>query len=691
MATTGPNPNAPIETTDAPVDNTLQPPAEQAPAQQPMQLQPAQQQPPAAQAPAPPQEPPGTHFKNLSHALQGAVLGALAGGKKVLGRLAGPSEIVDGYETDESGKQTPKYRQLHTGDKLQRIAQAALQGLAAGSSVPQQKSGAASWAAGIGAGASQQINEEKQEDLLKRQQSKEAFEQEQKAMTDKYIRAQHNITTHALFQKGVDDTNEHDPERQKTEAIRGAAEDYISRNPSTSMTAQVISESEARAMQAADKNNPASTTHVFFPYGMRAAKQDGKEVYEKDGVTPKKEGQLLVIGGGTKDGKMPLPQPFVDDLKKYGKLAGITGLDTVKAGDEWALDRFLNAGSRMNPVKGQEIDGWKEKKLGENAVRVEGKWMQENSFTHERRPYGGTPQETDKINAQIDKDQAEAEKFRAEAAKARSESTGAEDTITAQGTDLVEGDMVPSLQTKRSKDFNKIYKAARDYSIKKYGVPFDYEKADRDYKFASNVGTQNTLKYLNSLTGNAKDGTTGILDQLIAISDGLKRSKYPALNDLDAWQKLQKDDPSYIPLFNFATDAADQFAKIMQGGGTGGGGTSDKKIEQGMAMFRRGFGKNEMRVSATSTKSMLSTRKREMIGDNIYLLKDFGEPGWQERRQAARASGGNKAPSTNTPPPDGPPANLLKEGTDTTFQDGSVWRLQNGQPSQVKPPTKVGP
>jgi hypothetical protein len=395
-----------------------------------------------------------------------------------------------------------------------------------------------------------------------------------------------------------------------------------------------------------------------------------------------------MIGGG-KDAKMPLPQTFVDDFKKYGRQAGLGGIDDAKAGDEWELDRFLRSSSLMNPVKEKVVDGWKEKTFGENAVKVGNQWMQQNSFdSTQRRPYAGVPPGADLKDAEAAAKRGEDVKFRAEAAKALSEATGVEETVAAQGIDLVEGDMVPSLQTKRSKDFNKIYKAARDYSLQKYGKPFDYEKADRDYKFASNIGTQNTLKYLNSLTGNPKDGTTGILDQLVTISDNLKRSKYPALNDLDAWQKLQKDDASYIPLFNFATDAADQFAKIMQGGGSGNG-TSDKKIEQGMAMFRRGFGKNEMRASASSTKSMLSTRKREMVGDNIYLLKDFGETGWQDKRRASGGTGAGATPTSNqttTQKPNAPPAELLKENTHTTFEDGSVWTLQSGQPVMIKGP-----
>jgi len=292
----------------------------------------------------------------LAHSLIAGTMGVATHALQI---AAGP-KAPDSYSTDDSGKVTPNYSPDRSRDRIARIAQAALQGLAAGSQVRPQQSGAASALAGIEAGASNQMAREQQDDLLKRAQSKEQFEQEQQALTAKYVRAAHNATTYSLYRKAMDEKNDHDPERQRNMAIQAAAEDYISRNPSTSMTAQVMSESEARALQAADKNNPASVTHAFFPLGMQEAKENGQAVMDKDGITPKSEGQLLVIGGGTKDGKIPLPQAYVSDLKKYGKQAGITNIDRVQAGDEWGLDRFLNANARMNPIKGQEIDGWKQ-------------------------------------------------------------------------------------------------------------------------------------------------------------------------------------------------------------------------------------------------------------------------------------------------------------------------------------------
>jgi hypothetical protein len=83
-------------TSDMPTGDSLQPPAAQPASQPPLQLQPSQQKP----APQPVQEDqtPGHFFKRISHSFAGAIMGA----------LAGPSQVVDGYDVDENGKQTPR-------------------------------------------------------------------------------------------------------------------------------------------------------------------------------------------------------------------------------------------------------------------------------------------------------------------------------------------------------------------------------------------------------------------------------------------------------------------------------------------------------------------------------------------------------------------------------------------------------
>lgn len=193
--------------------------------------------------------------------------------------------------------------------------------------------------------------------------------------------------------------------------------------------------------------------------------------------------------------------------------------------------------------------------------------------------------------------------------------------IQSQAQDVVEGRMDPSQVSKRT--FALVSQAANEYSQQKYGQPFDFAKAASDYKYSSDKSTQNTLKYLNSLTGNPVTGTKGNLDLLIDKSNKISRTDFPALNDAAAWARLESGDPGIVEFHNVAVDVADQFAKIMAGGGTGNA-TSDGKIKQGLEMFRTGFSKEQVIGSTTSVNEMLTNRKREMIGDNRYLLRQYG-------------------------------------------------------------------
>ncbi|HWF03823.1 MAG TPA: hypothetical protein VHA06_09060, partial [Candidatus Angelobacter sp.] len=71
-----------------------------------------------------------------------------------------------------------------------------------------------------------------------------------------------------------------------------------------------------------------------------------------------------------------------------------------------------------------------------------------------------------------------------------------------KGMRLYEGLDDVSQLSKRARTYDAEIEAADRYGMKTYGKHFDAAKAQSDYGYAKNVGTQNTLKYLNSLTGN---------------------------------------------------------------------------------------------------------------------------------------------------------------------------------------------
>jgi hypothetical protein len=117
----------------------------------------------------------GQRFSNLAHSFMGAVLATMAGPPE-------PSKYVTNPDT---GEMSPVVPADSTGSRIRRIASSALRGLAAGSAVGPQKSGLASALAGAGAGAEAQRQTAQQQDILKRGQAKEQFEQEQQAKLNK--------------------------------------------------------------------------------------------------------------------------------------------------------------------------------------------------------------------------------------------------------------------------------------------------------------------------------------------------------------------------------------------------------------------------------------------------------------------------------------------------------------------------
>src|SRR5258708_14667908 len=121
----------------------------------------------------------------------------------ILSNLAGPHQAIDHYEVDGQGKNKAIMRDLHPRERLQRLAQAALEGLAAGSQVGPQKSSGGAWAAGLGAGAEASMQRAQQQDLLKRQQGKEDYEAGERAKTDNAIRPTHIPSTFTLSTKAI--------------------------------------------------------------------------------------------------------------------------------------------------------------------------------------------------------------------------------------------------------------------------------------------------------------------------------------------------------------------------------------------------------------------------------------------------------------------------------------------------------
>lgn len=292
----------------------------------------------------------------------------------VLSTIAGGDNKVTGYDTDENGKQSPRVEKKTTGDKLRDIARSALIGLAAGSRVDPRNGGAL---AGLGAGAEAVMQKNQQQDLLQREESDKDFERNQKVLMQKHEIARGNALTYATYQAAMQQELDHDPERQANISLAKAASE-------SGIPVRYMDWDDAQKELA---TSDMMTTHAVRPIGYRTqTDSNGNPILNADG-SPKRVGQVAVIDG-LHDGKITLPQSFVDDAKKFGVYGGATGAEGLTAGHEIPVGQLMTLDAAIQEGKKKTVEGWTNAKIGwtgkDNNIPV-----QINAMTGESRPFKG--------------------------------------------------------------------------------------------------------------------------------------------------------------------------------------------------------------------------------------------------------------------------------------------------------------
>lgn len=215
---------------------------------------------------------------------------------------------------------------------------------------------------------------------------------------------------------------------------------------------------------------------------------------------------------------------------------------------------------------------------------------------------------------------------RAEEQIKAAESMSSPEAVSAAADMLLNADEDPSQLSKRAKGYQPTMDEAAAKSWQQYGKPWSPADASAEYKYASAKPTVDTLNYLTSLTGGPGVVGGGNLGELVKKSNQINRTEFPPLNDKLAWARLKTGDPAIAEYQTVVTEVADQVAKILQGGGTGGGGTSDAKLRQAQEMFDKGFTKDQIKGVAGELLPLLSNRQKGMIGNNRYLQRKYYGP-----------------------------------------------------------------
>lgn len=202
--------------------------------------------------------------------------------------------------------------------------------------------------------------------------------------------------------------------------------------------------------------------------------------------------------------------------------------------------------------------------------------------------------------------------------------TGTNYDLSHPAVKLVEGTLAPSELSKRatkgSDSYNAIIKAADDYSMAKYLKPFDFQKADTDYKYSAQKGTKDTLNLIQSLTGGGGENNSGTLAQLERQGQLLGNTTFPNYNTLKQWTETHLGQPG-VPAFQATLfGVADEMSKIL-----GGGTATVEGFRQAQSILDQCFSGQQMGAAIKAVRGNMANRASGMIGDNLYLTKQYGK------------------------------------------------------------------
>jgi hypothetical protein len=223
---------------------------------------------------------------------------------------------------------------------------------------------------------------------------------------------------------------------------------------------------------------------------------------------------------------------------------------------------------------------------------------------------------------------------------------------------LVEGTVDPSQLSKRGATYTAQLEDANRYSLSKYGKPFDIAKAQADYSYAKNPQTQNTLRMINGMTEPG-----GAIQIAQEAGKSLPQFNSSTINKIFNAGATEFGNAEATNFHTAMLGLADEYSKVM-----GGGVSSDTGRQQALDLLKAAYSKGQLAGAISIMQRDLAARKSAIVGDNRYLQRQFG----------------SSASVLNAQSTQGPPASLLKEGVNTTFANGQVWTLTNGQPVQVK-------
>lgn len=195
--------------------------------------------------------------------------------------------------------------------------------------------------------------------------------------------------------------------------------------------------------------------------------------------------------------------------------------------------------------------------------------------------------------------------------------------VDSAAQDIIERRMAPSqlatFFTGMGKDSASQLRSLVMQRVKQLQPDFNFAEAEANYKYASNTGVQSGLRYMSSV----QESIPLLISRAKTLNNGNVRG-------LNALINLGKSQFNNVDLKRFQTDVtlvADEVAKILQGGGTGGA-TSDAKLRQASGILNSSDSVPAIVGALEEINALIGYRKKSQT-EGTFLDK----------------GGGNKAPT----------------------------------------------
>jgi hypothetical protein len=539
-------PNAPQQTSDSDLSGqTIQAPQDAAP-QQSLQLQPAQ---PTVAAPATPPVVATSSNKNL-HAFVGRILGALSGGD------------ATSYQVNDSGAMVGTPVKLSTAQKVERIAQNALVGLAAGGQTRRQASGGADALAGLGAGATAVIGQRAGQDAEARTQAAQDFDRKQKQI----IQQRDTVVGNLQLYNSLRHMHQEDLDRDETYKI---GTDFAKAAEAEGIKVQRVNEQQLGEMFHKDPSQLIREGRIV-PVGEREIPGSGVEaVLAGKQAEPNYEHLYAIVDNSQPNQTVKLPQSMIDAMAKYGKYSTSYPNDGEKAAKitpdtPVPFSTFIQLHNAIQDGHQEVMKGEAKPSFGlspdDNKTLIKINSRTGEPLKDENGAYmKATPEEVQSLKKSIAdtaKSEAETRKADAEAGKAGAETQKIKaDADFSQTTDIFgnkptldKKEMLKREDTFQKDVVNKAYDTEKSFQManQAYG---EYLKA----KGHLPTGAQSMLMLSNHLSttfGNVKGsrvtkdmiqehlGARGVSDtaltavQRLTNGDQLSPDQWKAFNDL---------------------------------------------------------------------------------------------------------------------------------------------------------------